>query len=321
MTDEGGAPRIGRARPIEGEAHGGGIAQPGAGSARKGRIVVGHRPAPNAHRRYRAGDEGLRLRLAVHRPRAQFDGPRHGGTDLGRGARGRHSADRPCAGAAILDGDASARRRRDRHRHAACRYARGGARHRGGVALPAAGASLGRGRAAAFQLRADEHRRDLRGDERGVARHRADRNAARGRECGSDCCRARHRLPLDRHQRSGDGTRCPRRLQRRAHRRRLSHRHRRVPRKRQMGRARRHQRRGADPPLCRDGRAHGAWRQRSRLPDERRQRAREGAFFRVSNSVRCCREFFFSVPSTHLSQRRYRYPPDARSTMRCAASC
>ncbi len=58
---------------------------------------------------------------------------------------------------------------------------------------------------------------------------------------------------------------------------RLSHRHRRVPRKRQMGRARRHQRRGADPPLCRDGRAHGAWRQRSRLSDERRQRAREGA--------------------------------------------
>ncbi len=68
-----------------------------------------------------------RLRLAVHRLRAQLDGPRHRGADRGRLARrGRH-ADRARAGLRALARLARARQRRAGHRVSARGYGRAGA--------------------------------------------------------------------------------------------------------------------------------------------------------------------------------------------------
>ena len=137
-------------------------------------------------------------------------------------------------------------------------------RDRRGAALPAAGAPLGRRRAAAFRLCQARPRRDLRGDQCRDPRHRHAGNPDRDRQRRGDRRRPRHRLAADRHQRFGDGAGHPRRLWRRAHRRRLPERVRGLPRPRQIRRGRRHRRRGIAAPLYRHGRAAGAARQRSR---------------------------------------------------------
>ena len=120
--------------------------------ARKARarpIVVGCRHSHDPQRRDREGDGRGRLRLVVSRHGAWCDVARSLRADRDRRPRRRHRPDRAGPERGVCDRDARPGQWRPRHRDAACRYRRRGARGRQPAQISAGRPSLdGRDRAA-----------------------------------------------------------------------------------------------------------------------------------------------------------------------------
>ena len=156
------------------------------------------------HGRYRLDREGLRLRLAVPRPRTQFDRPRRRGA-VSVAALGAGIAPMPGAGRPAFARHPDPRWRRLRHRDAACRRRRGGARDCRGCVLRRAAIARSPAGCRILALPSAPRQPRLRST-RDLGRGHAG-NPESDRQCSGDRRRARHRFAVDRNERSVDEAR------------------------------------------------------------------------------------------------------------------